>query len=76
MNLLKFSLYTSLGAGIWVLILALLGYFIGHNQELISEYLRIIIVAILVLLAIFILIYVRLKLKKTIFPTNKKREKK
>ncbi len=76
MNLLKFSLYTSLGAGIWVLILALLGYFIGHNQELISEYLRIIIVAILVLLAIFILIYVRLKLKKTIFHTNKKREKK
>lgn len=75
MNLLKFSLYTSLGAGIWVLILALLGYFIGHNQELISEYLRIIIVAILVLLAIFILIYVRLKLKKTIFPTNKEREK-
>lgn len=75
MNLLKFSLYTSLGAGIWVLILALLGYFIGHNQELISEYLRIIIVAILVLLAILILIYVRLKLKKTIFPTNKEREK-
>lgn len=75
MNLLKFSLYTSLGAGIWVLILALLGYFIGHNQELISEYLRIIIVAILVFLAIFILIYVRLKLKKTIFPTNKEREK-
>lgn len=75
MNLLKFSLYTSLGAGIWVLILALLGYFIGHNQELISEYLRIIIVAILVLLAIFILLYVRLKLKKTIFPTNKEREK-
>ena len=76
MNLLKFSLYTSLGAGIWVLILALLGYFIGHNQELISEYLRIIIVAILVLLAIFILLYVRLKLKKTIFPTNKERKKK
>lgn len=76
MNLLKFSLYTSLGAGIWVLILALLGYFIGHNQELISEYLRIIIVAILVFLAIFILIYVRLKLKKTIFPTNKERKKK
>lgn len=76
MNLLKFSLYTSLGAGIWVLILALLGYFIGHNQELISEYLRIIIVAILVFLAIFILLYVRLKLKKTIFPTNKERKKK
>lgn len=76
MNLWKFSLYTSLGAGIWVLILALLGYFIGHNQELISEYLRVIIVSILVLLAVFILIYVRLKLKKNIFPSHKEKRKK
>ncbi len=76
MNLLKFSIYTSLGAGIWVLILALLGYFIGHNQELISEYLRVIIVSILVLLTIFILVYVRLKLKKNIFPSHKEKGKK
>ncbi len=76
MNLLKFSLYTSLGAGIWVLILALLGYFIGHNQELISEYLRVIIISILVLLAVMVLLYMRLKLKKNIFSTNKERKKK
>ena len=75
MNLFKFSLYTSLGAGIWVLILALLGYFIGHNQELISEYLRVIIISILVLLAIMVLLYMRLKLKKNIFPTKKERKK-
>lgn len=67
MNLLKFSIYTSLGAGIWVLILALLGYFIGHNQALISEYLRVIIISILVLLAVFILFYIRIKMKKSIF---------
>lgn len=71
MNLLKFSLYTSLGAGIWVLILALLGYFIGHNQALISEYLRIIVITILGLLAVLVLLYVRLKLKKTLFVSNK-----
>ncbi|WP_321314139.1 DedA family protein [Halarcobacter sp.] len=66
MNIWKFSLYTSLGAGIWVLILALLGYFIGSNQELIDEYLKIIIVSILILLAIFILFYIRIKMKKGI----------
>lgn len=66
MNLWKFSLYTSLGAGIWVLILALLGYFIGSNQELIDEYLKVIVVSILVLLAIFIIFYIRIKMKKGI----------
>ncbi len=34
MNIIKFSLYTSFGAGIWVAILAFLGYFLGSNQEL------------------------------------------
>lgn len=66
MDLWKFSLYTSLGAGIWVMILALLGYFIGHNQELIGEYIKIIIVSILVLLAIGIFFYIRIKMKKNI----------
>ncbi len=51
MNLLVFSIYTSLGAAIWVIILALLGYFIGDNQALIKEYLRYIIVVILITLA-------------------------
>lgn len=66
MDLWKFSLYTSLGAGIWVMILALLGYFIGHNQELISEYIKIIVTVILVVLAIGIFFYIRIKMKKDI----------
>ena len=76
MNLWKFSLYTSLGAGIWVLILALLGYFIGSNQALIDEYLKIIIVSILVLLAVFILFYIRIKMKKGVIKKWKKDWKK
>ena len=63
MNLFVFSLFTSLGAGIWVAILAFLGYFLGGNEELIKEYLRYIIIVILISLAILVFWYYK-KLKK------------
>lgn len=52
MNLLTFSIYTTLGAAIWVVILTLLGYYLGDNEALIKEYLRYIIVGILICLVI------------------------
>ncbi|MFP4332770.1 MAG: DedA family protein [Campylobacterales bacterium] len=61
MNIFTFSIYTTLGAGIWVAILAYLGYFIGGNEELIKEYLRSIIIVILFLLLIGALIYMKKK---------------
>lgn len=64
MNIYTFSFYTSLGAGIWVIILTLLGYFIGGNEELIKEYIRIIIVAILISLVIIGYLYYK-KVKKS-----------
>ena len=63
MNLFVFCIYTSLGAGIWVIILTLLGYFLGGNEALIKEYLHTIIIIILVLLAILALWYYR-RIKK------------
>ncbi|RXJ81332.1 DedA family protein [Arcobacter sp. F2176] len=57
MNIFLFSLYTSLGAAIWVIILVLVGYFIGDNQLLIKEYLRVIIIAILIVLSIVAYLY-------------------
>lgn len=57
MNLLLFSIYTSLGAAIWVIILALLGYFLGENEALIKEYLRYIIAVILFTLAVMAYFY-------------------
>lgn len=63
MNLTIFCIYTSLGAGIWVIILTLLGYFLGDNQVLIKEYLHIIIVVILILLAVLAFWYYK-RLKK------------
>jgi len=38
MNLKRFIFYTSLGSGIWVIILAVLGYVFGSNQELLAGY--------------------------------------
>jgi len=52
MNLTLFCIYTSLGAAIWVVILTLMGYYIGDNQSLIKEYLRYIIAGILFLIAV------------------------
>ena len=36
MNLLAFSLFTSLGAGVWVVLLALLGYWLGSDPEMLT----------------------------------------
>lgn len=64
MNLFVFSVFTSLGAGIWVAILAFLGYFLGGNEELIKEYLHQIIIALLVLIVIFSYLYYKFTKRK------------
>lgn len=63
MNIFVFSVYTFLGAGIWVVILALLGYFLGDNELLIKEYLHYIIIVILILLTILAFWYYK-RIKK------------
>jgi membrane protein DedA with SNARE-associated domain len=40
MNLIRFTFYSALGAGIWVVVLVALGYLLGSNEALISEYLH------------------------------------
>jgi len=58
MNLAKFSFYTALGAGIWVIVLVLLGYFLGSNEEMISQYLRTATVVALSLVGLITLFYI------------------
>ena len=58
MNLWKFSLYTALGAGIWVIVLVGLGYFLGSNEEMISEYLRTATLIAIISVAFITLFYV------------------
>lgn len=37
----RFVLYTSLGAGLWVVVLTLAGYLLGEHQELLARYLHV-----------------------------------
>ncbi|QOP45068.1 DedA family protein [Sulfurimonas paralvinellae] len=64
MNLAEFTLFTLLGAGIWALILVLVGYFIGENQELIKAYLREITIIVFIVVVGLLLIYFRYHKKK------------
>lgn len=58
MDLWRFTLFTALGAGIWVTVLALLGYLIGNNQELLKKSLHQITIYIVISLASLILLYI------------------
>ncbi|MEN8146937.1 MAG: DedA family protein [Campylobacterota bacterium] len=59
MPLLPFTFYTALGAGIWSMVLIVLGYILGENEELITTYLHQITLAILGTLAVLVFIYIR-----------------
>ncbi|MDQ1340960.1 MAG: hypothetical protein QG567_2118 [Campylobacterota bacterium] len=61
MDLKQFMFFTTLGAGIWVLILTLLGYFIGANETLIKDYLHQIVIFTIVFLIIVGLVYIAYK---------------
>ncbi len=70
MKMLPFLLYTALGAGIWNIVLALIGYFVGDNMDLIKKYSSeighfiVVIVLIVMHYYIFRTIYRRYKARK------------
>ncbi len=63
MNPLVFTIYTTLGAAIWMIILTLLGYFLGSNQALIEQYLGQIVIVTIVLLCLIVAGYVFIQKK-------------
>jgi len=65
MKMRLFLAYTALGAGIWSLILILLGYAIGDNEALIKEYLHQITYIVVITVLFMIALYVYLHKKKT-----------
>lgn len=64
MNHVKFSLYTLLGAGMWVTVLTFIGYFIGMNRDLILRYSHQALIGAVVLSAAIIAVYIRMHRRK------------
>ncbi|MFH1787676.1 MAG: DedA family protein [archaeon] len=64
MNFPKFIMFTTLGAGIWAIILIYLGYFFGSNSEWISNNLNVISFGLMLFSLIIFIIYLRYKKKK------------
>lgn len=58
MNLARFLLYTGLGAGLWVSVLAWIGYMAGQSEALWRPYLKTATVAALVFCAAVVVVYV------------------
>lgn len=68
MNIPLFLFYTSLGSGIWVVILACVGYWVGNNQALVHRYMHTasyVLIAVCVALASGYVIHCRRKSPKS-----------
>lgn len=57
MNIFRFSLFTTLGAGIWVAILLGLGYFLGQNETILKEKLHIITILLLLFVILTFIVH-------------------
>jgi membrane protein DedA with SNARE-associated domain len=67
MNIAKFSFFTAIGAGLWVIVLVALGYLVGSNEALISQYLKsATLIALLCVLGITVFYIIRYKRRKKI----------
>ena len=64
MNFKDFLFYTFLGSGIWVIILAIIGYIFGANQEIILKYYNSFKEIVWGLLLLLLIIFVVLKILK------------
>ncbi|HON38389.1 MAG: DedA family protein [Desulfomonilia bacterium] len=58
MNLFKFFLYTALGAGIWVVVLAWIGYLVGNNMALVKQYSNHATIVLLAGITVLLVIYI------------------
>lgn len=62
MKLSTFTLFTTIGAGLWVVVLTLIGYLLGEHQELLESYLHVLTLGCIgfaTLLAVLYLVWYR-----------------
>ena len=64
MNHIKFSVYTFLGAFIWVSILTWIGYFLGHEEALIMQYSHHAIIGVIAFSVVLVTSYIFLYRRK------------
>ncbi|MCF7964524.1 DedA family protein [Methylobacter sp. Wu8] len=64
MSHIKFSIYTLLGAFIWVSILTWIGYLLGHNEDLIKQYSHQVIIDVLAASVVLVTAYIFLHRRK------------
>jgi membrane protein DedA with SNARE-associated domain len=59
MSLVRFTIYTALGAGIWISVLTYIGFVVGKNRDLLARYLNDATLGLLAFVAVLLLLYVR-----------------
>ena len=66
MNLLKFTIFTLAGAGIWSIFLITVGYFAGQNSNWLEQNSLIITLLTLIIILLTIIFYIKFKQRKSI----------
>lgn len=64
MNIKLFTLYTALGGAIWLLLLLILGYYIGTNEALVKKYIKHINLSIILIVS-FVVVFYSIRSKKS-----------
>ena len=59
-----FMLYTSIGAGAWVIVLTIAGYMLGEHQEMLKEYLHVITISCVVLACAIVAGYILIQRRR------------
>jgi membrane protein DedA with SNARE-associated domain len=65
MNHLRFTLYTLLGAALWVSILTWIGFFLGENQALIAQYAHQAVLDVVAFSIFLVTVYIALQRRKS-----------